>query len=164
MTPVYKREHISFRDFIGYDNDVYIHLHNTLNEETAKSVINEGFKFVVSLDYTTDHVTNTSDEEINYFTLRRKYYGRYTIVIHMGIELSKYYSSLQKDNVKALKELIFSTQSDETNEDDIPYYFLHRQFIKGYYIHETNEGVYNPYFDPQKKLSSFLENIKNMEQ
>jgi len=158
---ILKKETISFRDFIGYEKDVYIHLHNTFTEQIAKTIINEGFRFVKSIDYTTDHVTNSCEEEINYFTLKRKYYGKYTIVIHIGVELAKYYASIHKD--KILKELVFSEKSDETNEDDMNYHFLNKQFIKGYYIHETEEGVYSSFFDPHKKLDVFHENIENIE-
>jgi hypothetical protein len=158
-----KKEVISFRDFIGYEKDVFIHLHNTFSENTAIAILNEGFKFVKSLDYTTDHVTNSSEEEINYFILKRKYYGKFTIVIQIGIEISKYYTTLNKDKEKVLKELVFSKRSDEKNEDDLNYNFLNRQFIKGYYIHETGHGVYNPSFDPHKKLSDFHDNLNNIE-
>lgn len=163
MQPDLKKVSVSFRDFIGYEKDVYIHLHNTFTEETAKSILNEGFKFVKSLDYTTDHVTNTSEEEINYFILKRKYYGKFTIVIQIGIEISRFYTTLHKEKEKVLKELIFSEKSDETNEDDLNYNLLNKQFIKGYYIHETHEGVYSPFFDPHKKLSLFHDNLKNIE-
>lgn len=163
MKSAFRREQISFRDFIGYEKDVYIHLHNTFTEETAIAILNEGFKFVKSLDYTTDLITNTSDEEINYFILRRKYYGKYTIVIQMGIEISKYYSTQEIDKEKVLKELVFSTKSDELNEDDLHYNLLHHQFIKGYYVHERKEGVYNPSFEPHKDLPVFSKNLKNLE-
>jgi hypothetical protein len=164
MNPVLKKETISFRDFIGYENDVYIHLHNTFTKETAMAIINEGFKFVKSLEYTTDHVTNSSDEEINYYLLKRKYYGKLTIVIHIGIEISKYYTNYNNESIKVLKELVFSEKSNEQNEDDLHYNLLNNQFIKGYYIHETKEGVYNPIFNPYKKLNIFHENLKNIDQ
>ncbi len=163
MPPDLKKVSMDFRDFIGYEKDVYIHLHNTFTEETAQAILNEGFKFVKSLDYTTDHVTNSSDEEINYFILKRKYYGKFTIVIQIGIEISKFYTTLHKEKEKVLKELVFSEKSNETNEDDLNYHLLNKQFIKGYYIHETREGVYSPFFDPHKKLPVFHENLKNID-
>ena len=165
MPSVNKKGSISFRDFIGYENDVYIHLHNTFTEETARAILNEGFKFIKSLDYTTDYVTNTNEEEINYFIVKRKYYGKITIVIQIGIELSKYYTTLHSEKERVLKELVFSEKSEEINEDDQNYHLLNRQFIKGYYIHDSREGVYSPYFDPHKKLPEFHENLKkNREQ
>ena len=164
MSAILKKQSIRFRDFIGYDADVHIHLHNTFSEETAKAILNEGFKFIKSLDYTTDYVTNTNDEEINYFIVKRKYYGKISIVIQIGIELSKYYSSLHSEKDKILKELVFSKKSEEINEDDQYYNILNRQFIKGYYLHETHEGVYSPYFNPHQKLPDFNENInRNLE-
>ena len=162
MIPIdFKKEKISFRDFIGYHRDVYIYLHNTFTEDTSVTILKEGFRFVKSLEYTTDHISNTNDAEIDYYKLKRKYYGKYTIVIHIGVELSKFYSSTHQK--KVLNEQVFSEKSNELNEDDLNYHFLDKQFIKGFYIHETGEGVYNPFFNPHNKLDIFHDNIKKIE-
>lgn len=160
MHNVLKREKISFRDFIGHEKDIIIYLHNTFLEETSVSIIREGFKFIKSLDYTTDNVSNINDIEVNYFIVKRKFYGKHTIVIQLGVEILNFYSGLINANDKVLKELIFSEISDELNEDDQNYNILNKQFIKGYYCHETGEGVYSPYFNPHKKLDEFHDNLK----
>ncbi|MBI5540900.1 MAG: hypothetical protein HY951_12625 [Bacteroidia bacterium] len=158
------KKHISFRDFIGYDENILIYLHNTFLEETAISIINEGFKFIKSLDYTTDNISNINEIEVNYFLVKRKFYGKHTIVIQIGVEILKFYSDLIDADDKVLKEMIFSQISDELNEDDQNYNILHKQFIKGYYNHETKEGVYSPFFNPHEKSDTFHENLKKNKQ
>ncbi|MBI5218205.1 MAG: hypothetical protein HY958_04670 [Bacteroidia bacterium] len=159
---IFRKENLDFRDFIGYENTVYKYLHNTPNEDIASAIISEGFKFVNNLDKTTDQVSNTNVEEINFFFCKRKYYGRFTVVIHLGIDLVKFYLNQCISKNILFQELLFSRKENEKNENEEHFYTLHRQFIKGYYNHIGKEAVCSPFYNPLRDLPDFAENMKTL--
>jgi len=159
----FKKIKCSFYEFIGNESDVIVHLHNTRTVEDASNIIQEGFRLVSNLSYTTDIVNQFSPEEIDYFIVKRKFYGSYTMVIHIGIALSqKYREKLSIAGVKEDKELVFSCTTNDFNEDGLPVHIFHRQFIKGFYDHDEQEAYLSPYFAPHKDIRDFKMTLERM--
>lgn len=158
------KQEVDFHDFIGRETDVIVHLHNTSSLENALNIIEEGFRFAVNLNYTTDMVSQTIPEEIDYFIVKRKFYGTFTIVIHLGIDLmNQYLDRLRADGIHEQKEVIFSVLSNEKNDDDHHFHILHRQFIKGFYDQKTKTGYTSPFYAPHDDLPAFKECLKHLQ-
>ncbi len=139
----------SFYDFVGRETDVIIRLHNTNTIDNALNIVDEGFRFVSSLDYTTDPLSYNVIEEIDYFIVKRKFYGNYTVIMHLGGDLmQRYLEKMRAVGIHEQKELIFSQITEEMNEDGQNINILHRQFVKGFYDQKTKVGFLSPYFDP----------------
>jgi hypothetical protein len=156
----YKKETISFTDFIGHNQNIYKFLHNTMEEETAIKIIEYGFQYACRLSYTTDLLSNVDDVEANYFLYKRKHYGNFTIIIHININLYKFYYNILGSKLEP--EFALSAYTSEKNEDEEQIWNLHRQFIKGYYNQKTKEGIHSPYYNPENNLPEFEDNIQHL--
>jgi hypothetical protein len=156
-----KKIDASFYDFVGNETDVLIRLHNTNTVENALNIVDEGFRFVSSLDYTTDTLSYRVNEEIDYFIVKRRFYGDYTMIIHSGLALmQRYLEKMRAAKVFEPKEMIFSKMTDEINEDDRHIHILNRQFVKGFYDQKLKAGFLSPYFDPYSDNPEFDTNLE----
>ena len=137
-----------------------IFVHYTREEETAKKIIREGFKFNHSLYKTSEKVHNDAID----FTFKHhqhKGYGKYIIVI----SIAKSIYDLYKEETKSLSrfisvEHVLTEINPSQDEDNETIYTLSSNYIKGYLNYETGEIIRNPAFNANFDSPRFKENIE----
>lgn len=142
------------------EKDLMIYMHYTRNEEDARSILKEGFKFADSF-YKTALPVSKDKLNIKIHHNSRKYYGEYIILICIAKDIANFYSmELEKAGIKNCSYENILTESAIWRDDnsDLVYQLPH-QFIKGYINHKTGDLVKNPDFDPWFNSPSFMRNI-----
>lgn len=147
----------------GKDSRTYIHY--TMDDEVAKKIMNEGFRFVESFYKTALPISNDKlDLMIKHNN--KKYYGDFIILICISNEIVKYYSSeLENSGIKDYSfENVLTEISPEKNENSDNVFLLPSKFVKGYVNYRTGEIVQNPAFDPGFTSPGFSENITRLKE
>lgn len=152
---------------LGYmlDNisNTKVYIHYTKEEADAKSILENGFRFVDSFYKTALPI---SDDKLDLIVKHnsRKYFGNYLILISISNKIISTYSSyLAKAGIKDYFIENVLTESPPTrNENSDLLFLLPKQFVKGYINHTTGEIVKNPCFDPEYASPNFMSNINNL--
>jgi hypothetical protein len=148
-------------DFIlENEKDFKIFLHYTKKEEDAKSILENGFKFVDSFYKTAVHVTKDKlDLVIKHNS--RKYYGDYLILICISNDIVNFYSGeLEKAGIMEHSfENILAEIPPWRNENSDLVYLLPNKFIKAYINYRSANVVKNQQFDPYYNSDLFMKNI-----
>lgn len=140
----------------GVDDSI-LFLHITNHLETAKAIMEQGFRFESQLTYSTDRVNAGDPVEINYFLVERKEYGDYTIIIQIDKSLFGQYSRLA-EAAKLHFEEIFTISVPVISDNDEYIYTLSPRYIRGVFNKKTGEMIENPDFNPSYNAPEYLEN------
>ena len=137
------------------EDDSKIYIHYTKDENTAKNISKEGFRFVETFEKTAEQVFNDS-VDLTYKHNVRKYYGNYIVVICIPNNIyNHYYEELKLLNKQnAQPEQVLSGIPTFLNDNQEEVFTLSKQFIKGYINYETGFIVHNHEFRP--RLKSYL--------
>lgn len=151
-------------DFIfENDKELHIYMHYTLEEGSAKSIIQNGFRFADSFYKTALNITKDKlDLKIKHDS--RKYYGDYLIIICISNDIVNLYTmELQKAGITSVSiENILTEVPISKNDNSDLVYQLSPKFVKGYLNYRTGEIVRNPSFDPSFNSPEFLKNIERL--
>ena len=150
-----------FHAFLGSDEQVLVFVHNTSTEDLARKIVNEGFRFLHHLTYSTDVVSPHDLVQIRYFNILRRSYGVYTIVLGIGKELIELYSRSLQGTPYHFSEVL-SLHPPAMNDDGDPVYILPAHFVKGFFNQKSGEPVTNPHFDPHRIIPDFDRNLQDM--
>lgn len=142
------------------DKDLRIYMHYTKDEDDAKSILRDGFKFTDSFYKTALPISKDKLDMIIKHN-SRKYFGEYLIIISISNDVINFYSmELEKAGIKNFVfENILTEAPPVRNENSDLIYQLASQFIKGYINYRTGEIVNNPGFDPWYNSPGFMNNI-----
>ncbi|MBS0010097.1 MAG: hypothetical protein KFF49_01720 [Bacteroidales bacterium] len=143
------------------DSDCILFLHNTRDEDTAKQIMNAGFRFEEQLTYSTDRINPLDTVEINYFLVERKEYGKYTVIIEIDKNLFRKYNSMAENEKLHFEELLSVTPpvlSD--NEEYI--YTLANSYVKGYLDITSGKFYSNKDFNPSWEAPVYHENYERL--
>ncbi|MFN8240138.1 MAG: hypothetical protein U0X39_05215 [Bacteroidales bacterium] len=153
-------ECISF--LLGNEKDSRIFVHYTMDENDARNIISEGFRFTDSFYKTALQVTSDRLDLLVKHNDKR-YFGDYIIVICINNEIiRKYNEKLAKAGIRNTSfENILTIIPPVKNENSDMEYLLPGQYVKGYLNHRTGEIVSNHAFDPLFVSQVFEDNIRN---
>jgi len=154
-------EENSINFILDNEKDMVLYIHYTKEEEDAKSILEDGFKFVESFYKTAIQVS----KDILDITIKhnsRKYYGDFIILICISNDIVNYYSmEIEKAGIKNYTyENILTKTPPSKNENSDLLYLLPSQYIKGYINYRTGKIVKNPAFDPWFNSPAFTKNIE----
>jgi hypothetical protein len=145
------------------ESEVNLFLHYTTSEKVAKTILQNGFKFVNSFYKTAEYIYNDELYLIHRHH-EHKQFGDYVIVICISKELfKKYTSELNKIKSKniAVEQLLTETPpSLDENAEEV--YTLPKQFIKGYFNYTNGDIVRNPEFNYNYNSDSFKNNLQKL--
>lgn len=142
-----------------------VFLHYTQEEEVAKTILKEGFRFKYSFYKTADKVFKDKLYLI-YKHNHNKYYGKYVMVISISREIYEQYAGKLKKIAlpgTAVEQLLTEVPPFMDENDEVVY-TLSPRFLKGYFNYEDGEIVSNPDFDPDYRSPVFDENLKKIKQ
>jgi hypothetical protein len=123
-------------------------IHYTKEEEVAKKIITEGFRFVDTFYKTAEPVVNDKLDLV-YKHYLHKHFGKYVILIGISKEVyNKYLKKISQSKRLINVEQIISKKSPALDENQDEVFLLPYQYIKGYINSEAGEIVYNELFDP----------------
>ncbi len=131
------------QDFIGIDENVFTYLHNTPKKDNADAIMREGFKWMRSLSKTADNRNPQDDLDMRMWNKDRSIYGPYTVIIQVGKDLMKRYSSKHM-----LPESLLSKDRHMDGEEGEWIYTMQPEYIKGYFDRIENVGCKNTNFNP----------------
>lgn len=139
------------------------YIHYTREENIARTILVEGFRFVESFYKTAEHITNDKLDLI-YKHSMHKYYGKYIVVISVSRQLYEYYEKELRNMSKqsAQVEQILTELSPTLDENNDQIYRFPPQFIKGYINYISGEIVNNPVYNPDYKSSRFDSNLNQL--
>jgi hypothetical protein len=147
------------------EKDSKIYIHYTRDENDAKSILSEGFKFVDSFYKTALSISN---DKLDFMIKHnnRKSFGDYLIVLGISNEIIKYYSEeMEKAGVKNYFFENILTESPPVKNDNADIvYLLPNKFVKGYVNHVTGEIISNPDFNPGYSSPGFKANIGRLKE
>lgn len=146
---------------IESDDEVVTFLHNTNTEEIANKVLKEGFEFQSHLDFTTDVVSEKDIVPIKYFTIVRRAYGDFTLIIQISKQIIEEYSNVLDGKLHHFSEALSVNIPYEGGDGDL-IYCLAPHFVKGFINSNTAQFFSNNNFNPNKKLAVFEDNIKKI--
>ena len=136
------------------------YIHYTKDETDARSIVQNGFKFVDSFYKTALPVSNDKlDLKMKHNS--RKFFGDFIIVICISNDVANYYSyELGKAGIRnySFENILTETLPVKNDNSDLEYQ-LSSQFIKGYVNHRTGKIVKNSDFNPLYNSPNFLKNI-----
>jgi hypothetical protein len=149
------------------DSEKYskIYIHYTKDENDAKSILKQGFKFIDSFHKTALSITSDRlDLMIKHNS--RKYFGDFIIIICISIDIVKHYSmELEKTEIKNYHfENVLTESAPVINDNSDLEYLLPLQYIKGYINHRTGEIITNPDFNPRFSSHGFQANIERIKE
>jgi hypothetical protein len=151
-------------DFI-FENikNLKIYMHYTKDENDAKSILSNGFRFVDSF-YKTALPVSKDKLDFKVKHSNRKLFGDYVIIIGIASDTVNFYSSeLEKAGIKRFSfENLLTEEPPVMNENADMIYQLPSQFVKGYVNHRTGEIVRNPVYDPFYNTSGFRKNLESL--
>lgn len=138
-----------------------IFIHYTKEEEDARNIIKEGFRFADSF-YKTALPVSHDRLDLLIKHNGRKSFGDYLIVICLSEKIFNHYSAeLDRNGLKGFAvENVLTEIVPYRNENADLTYLLSRRFIKGYINHLTGEVVANPDFNPMYDSIMFSSNIE----
>lgn len=145
------------------EKDTRIFVHYTRDENDAKNILREGFKFIDSFYKTALPVSNDKlDLMIKHNS--RKDFGEYILVLCISDKIVKYYSEeLEKTGEKSLFfENILTETPPVKNDNSDNVYLLPYQYVKGYINHISGEIITNPDFNPAFTSPQFKVNIERI--
>jgi len=154
-------EENSMKFILGNEKDVVTFMHYTKEEEVAKRILNDGFKFVDSF-YKTAIPVSSDKLDIIIKHNSRKYYGEFLIIICISNDIVNFYSlELEKAGIKnySYENILTDLPRKKIDNSDFEYQLSH-QFIKGYINHKTGEIVKNRTFDPLYNSPAFIKNVE----
>jgi hypothetical protein len=143
--------------------DSRIYIHYTRDENDAKSILSQGFKFVDSF-YKTALTVSSDKLDLMIKHNNRKYFGDFIIIICISNDIVKQYSSeLEKAEVKNyfFENVLTETEPVKNDNSDLEY-LLPLQYIKGYLNHLTGEIITNPDFNREYSSPKFKANIDKL--
>jgi hypothetical protein len=141
--------------------DSRIYIHYTKEEDDARSILKDGFRFVDSFYKTALPVTKDKlDLLIKHNS--RKSFGDYLIVLCLSDKVFDHYSSeLDNYGIKGYPvESILTEKPPFRNENADVVYQLPNRFIKGYINHQTGEITMNRDFNPAYNSEAFEKNLE----
>lgn len=147
------------------EKDARIYIHYTRNENDAKSILSQGFKFVDSFYKTA---LTVSDDKLDLMIKHnnRKYFGDFIIIICISNDIVKHYSTeLEKTEIKNyfFENVLTETAPVKNDNSDLEY-LLPLQYVKGYINHITGEIITNPDFNPGYSSQRFKANIDRLKE
>jgi hypothetical protein len=142
-------------------NDARIFIHYTKNEEDAKNILKEGFRFADSF-YKTALPVSSDKLDLLIKHNGRKSFGDYVIVICFSERIFNYYATeLDRNGLKGFSvENILTERLPAKNDNDDLIYQLSNRFIKGYINHHTGEITRNPAYNPSYDSFTFQKNLQ----
>jgi hypothetical protein len=147
------------------ERDTKIYIHYTKDENDAKSILRQGFKFVDSFHKTALPISNDKlDLMIKHNS--RKYFGDFIIIISISNDIVKHYSAeLEKTEIKNyyFENVLTETTPVKNDNSDLEY-LLPLQYIKGYINHRTGQIISNPSFNPGYSSPLFKANIDRIKE
>lgn len=149
-------------NFLMKDLDgTHTFIHYTKNEEDARSILKEGFRFADTFYKTALPVTS---DKLDLLVKHngRKSFGDYLVVICFSDKIFNYYSSeLEKNRLTEYSvENILTEIHPFKNENSDIIYQLSNKFVKGYINHQTGDIYSNPDFNPAYDSLVFQNNLK----
>lgn len=141
--------------------DSRIYIHYTKEEDDARSIIKDGFRFADSFYKTALPVSNDKLDLLNKHN-SRKSFGDYLIVLCLSDKVFEHYSSeLDNYGIKGYSvENILTEKPLFRNENADIVYQLSNRFTKGYINHQTGEITVNPDFNPAYDSEAFKKNLE----
>ena len=135
-------------------------IHYTRQEETAKMILSQGFKFAESFHKTAEEIGSDQIDLIYKHSIR-KYFGKFIIIICQSDKIISYYETHLKklENVNLNVEQILTEISPILNENQEEIFTCPKQYVKGYLNYETGRIVSNPVFNPEYDSTIFAKNL-----
>jgi hypothetical protein len=128
--------------------DCTFFLHNTKDLNIAKKILQEGYIFENKLPRSTDRVNPDEPVEINYFLLKRKDYGSYTIIIAIPNSTYELYATISNNNEVSIEEIMTITVPYSSDNDEL-IYTLSPKHVLGYFDIKNSEFFMNEQWDPE---------------
>lgn len=163
--PAYSKDKILDENILNFvfgdSGDVHLFVHYTKEENIAKLILEEGFRFANSFYKTAENVYYDKVDFAYRHHLHKKF-GSYVIVICINKNVyNKYFEELKQISSKnILVEQIMTESPVQKDENFTEIYLLPKYYIKGYFNYETGEIVSSNYFNPGYDSEKFSENIK----
>ena len=151
-------------DFIfGNAENTRVYIHYTMDENIARAIMSEGFKFNETFHNTALPVSNDK-LDLLFVHNNRKYFGDLIVVINISKELIN--RSIEVMNEAGLKnysvENILSEIPSKQNDAVDSFFLLPAQYIKGVINYKTGVIISNAVFQPDYQSPGFLEKIKSL--
>lgn len=165
--PVVKKDKLFDQKILDYlfegEKDLRLFVHYTKEEEVARKIFVEGFRFIESFDKTAEPIVNDL-VDLTYKHNVKKYYGKYIIVLGIANSIySKYDNELKQLRIANIQvEQILTEIHPCINENQDNVYILAHQFIKGYVNYETGEITPNPAYNPSYDSLIFKANLEKL--
>ena len=140
-----------------------VFIHYTREEEVARKILKEGFRFKYSFYKTADKVFKDKLYLI-YKHNHNKYFGKYVVVISFSRDIYDLYA-------KKLKRIALpGTAVEQVLTEAPPYmddneevvYTLSNHFLKGYFNYEDGTIIDNPDFNPDYRAPVFDQNLEKI--
>ncbi len=143
--------------------DRKVFLHYTREEEVARNILKEGFRFKYSFYKTADKVFKDKLYLI-YKHNHNKYFGKYVVVISFSRDLYDLYAKkLKKIALPGTAvEQVLTEVTTFMDDDEEVVYTLSPRFLKGFFNYEDGTIVENPGFDPDYRSPVFDENLEKI--
>ena len=140
-----------------------VFLHYTQEEDVARSILKEGFKFKYTFYKTADKVFKDKLYLI-YKHNRNKYYGKFVVVISFSRETYELYAGMLKKIALpgTAVEQVLTEVPPYLDENDEVVYTLSNRFLKGYFNYQDGVIVDNPDFDPEYRSPVFDQNLEKI--
>lgn len=155
-------EHDSQKFILEDEENQVIFIHYTREEETAKQICNEGFRFSESFHKTAESITGDK-LDLTYKHYLRKSFGKFVVVISISKKIyDNYIKTITETNRILNVEQLLSQDISNDNDDSDETYILPKQFIKGYINTDTAQTYLNENFNPSFEPPYIQENLKNL--
>lgn len=151
-------------DFIFDDySNMRIFIHYTREENDAKKILSDGFRFADSFYKTALPVTK-DDLDLKIKHNNKKLFGDYLVIITIANDIVNFYSmELVKAGIRNSSfENMLTEMPPEMNENSDLVFQLSPRFIKGYINYKTGVIIKNPLFDPYYDSPAFHENVDSL--
>ncbi len=137
-----------------------IFIHYTKEEEVAKRIVQEGFRFVDTFYKTAEPIVNDKLDLIYKHYLHR-YFGKFVVIIGISKEIhSKYIKAIANSRKILNVEQVISQRIQNMDDKNEEIFLLPNQYIKGYINTETGEIISNISFNPNYEPPFAAENIR----
>lgn len=142
------------------EKDSRIFMHYTKNENDARNILKEGFKFADSFYKTALPVTRDKLDLLIKHN-GRKSFGDYIVVISFDRYIFNHYSALLKKNgfEDYSVENVLTEKPPFLNENSDMVYLLSNRFVKGYINHQNGEITRNQEFNSSYNSPVFEKNL-----
>jgi hypothetical protein len=145
------------------ENDTRIFIHYTKEENDARNILKEGFRFADSF-YKTALPVSGDRLDLLIKHNGRKSFGNYLIILCISDKIFDHYSSeLAKNHLKGFSvENILTETPPYRNENADTVYQLPNMFVKGFINHPTGEITRNSDFNPSYDSPAFEKNLEHL--